>query len=432
MKRFVSLLSLGFFGGLAAQSAAAEPKTTNPSCQNAFAVLGWSKFDVQQAEAATKLAEARLKKGAVLEQMGDPCAAYASYKAVATLEARGVPANTLSIARDKASALEPSLRATVTFKTEPEKPEGLVVTVDGARVSGRFVTLSAGDHAVTVGAKGFQTHTESLSVCKEEREIAVQLQPEVAAGPSVAETSAATKSPTSTGKDDEDKGDDDDDDDDSPSPVAKPLTAVTPPAAMPPAAEAATAAPATTPSAAPEAPKPLVFKGTAAMRRELARWSVAENDWQKVADHWEASKKLPWNKVGWILGRRRSLEAVGSVTPGNTHHVSFNQYRVRGQDGAYAYVANCGHGETCNRIAKTFLFLYEGIGVPQVECGALPEILESPFSPEIPIPTAEEIAKRDAEWLASHAKDDDDEKSEKGDTKSDATSDDDDDDDDDD
>lgn len=430
MIRPVSFLSAVFLGVLASHAVAADPKTTNPSCTNAFAVLGWSHFDRQQAEAIEKLAASRLKKAAVLEQMGDPCAAVATYEGVLALAARGADADKVSMARQRLAALEPALRSTVTIKTEPANAQDLVVTLDGVRISGARVALAAGTHTITVGANGFQTHTENLSTCKEDRELAVQLQTVGGASPVVASPTPSTV----TGSSDKDKDDDEDDDkgDEDHAPPAAPVPAA--PSAPAAPSDAAVLAPVESPAAPPP---PLVFKGTAAMRRELARLSTAENDWQRIADHWEASKKYPWAKVGWILGRRRQLEQVASIQRGQATHVNFMQYRVKGQEGAYAYVANCGTGATCNSIAKTFLYLYPGVGVPQVECGALPGVLENPFAPEIPIPSAEEIAKRDAEWVASHAPDDDDDdddksgKKDKADKKAEDKSDDDDDDDDD-
>jgi len=217
--------------------------------------------------------------------------------------------------------------------------------------------------------------------------------------------------------------DDDDDDDDGEKPSA-------PAASSGATASAATSGGAATPAAEPASPTGLVLRGTSAQRRELSKWSIAANDHQKASDFWAMSKKLPWIKVGWVLGRRRQLQQVESVSPGDRNHVNFRQYRVKGQDGAYAYVANCGTGTTCNTIAKSFYFMYRGVGVPQVECAALPDVLEAPMAPEIPIPTPEEIAQRDAEYAAMSAGSDDDDDDKPSDSKADDKGDDDDDDDD--
>lgn len=410
MKCSLSLLFVALSGLCAGGAVAAEPKLTNPSCQSAYALLGWSKFEVQKAEALEKLVVTRMQKAAVLEKMGEPCGAVASYASALKLASEGASAEHVAEARRRLAALEPGLGSTVTVKAEPPVAPTLVVTVDGVRASGPRLSLPPGNHTIVVGATGYQTATEPLSVCKEERDLIVQLTPADGAAPAVA--SPAAISPSVKAKEDDDKGDDDDGDDDKPAAASKvPSPTVSAPLAAPQAVSTS-AVPTATLEPANAAPKPTIWKGTAALRRELARLSTAENDWQKIADHWELSKKLPWLKMGWILGRRRRLTQVDAIQPGDAKQVSFRQYKVKGQEGANAYVAHCGFGGTCNSIAKTFHFLYEGIGVPQVECGPLPAILEAPFVPEIPIPSAEEIAIRDAEWAASHAKDDD-EKDEK-------------------
>jgi hypothetical protein len=153
-------------------------------------------------------------------------------------------------------------------------------------------------------------------------------------------------------------------------------------------------------------------------------WSMfdkraAEAKEKEEKDYWEEKKKQPWKKIGWILGRRKYLK---QVEPGVVYTVSFKQYKVKGQDGASAYVAHCGFGGTCNEIASVFYRGYKGIGVPKVECAALPSVLVDGVKPEIPIPTDEELAAADAE----DDDDDDDDKAKK------AKGDDDDDDDDDD
>ena len=122
----------------------------------------------------------------------------------------------------------------------------------------------------------------------------------------------------------------------------------------------------------------------------------------------EEQHKLPWSKIGWILGRRTWLTQVETIEPGVVRQLAFFDYRVKGNPKAHAYVAQCGHGGTCNEVADVFSRIYHGIGVAQVECGALPGILVEPSRPEIPIASAEEIATADADALEEMSEDEDD------------------------
>lgn len=418
MKRSVSkLLALVLAFG-SSSSLAAEIKTASPTCQNAYAVLGWSKFDVQEAEALAKLADARLRKAKVHEAMGDPCGAYGTYQGVIALAERNVDPSKVSEARSRMATLEPSLRSRVTVKAElatstektttaPDKD--VTITVDGARVTGPTFSVAPGSHVLAIAVKGYKTHTETLVVCNQTPMVEVILQrDEVLAAP-------AGPAPSATKPAAADAEDDEDDDDGSEKSGASASSAG--------GAGASGAAPAAASEAAlpPSGP---VLRGTSAQRRELSKWAIAANDYQRIADHWALSKRLPWIKIGWVLGSKRHLKQVESVQPGVPGEVTFRQYKVKGQDGAYAYVAQCGTGGTCNAVAQAFYFRYRGVGLPQVECATLPNGLESPMTPEIPIPTPEEVAQRDAEYAAANAvdTDDEDDKDDKDDKDDDAKS----------
>ena len=168
-----------------------------------------------------------------------------------------------------------------------------------------------------------------------------------------------------------------------------------------------------------------VKKESAKNRREKARWAQEESDWEEAEKHWDASKKMPWVKIGWVLGRRTYLKQVDSPQEGVAQQVSFRQYHVKGYDGASAYVASCGAGLTCNEVAGAFHHIYKGIGAPQVVCGPLPEMLVEPAKPEIPIPTAEELAAADDDASSSGDDDDDDSAKKKKDSAKDGDDDDD-------
>lgn len=47
-------------------------------------------------------------------------------------------------------------------------------------------------------------------------------------------------------------------------------------------------------------------------------------------------------------------------------------------EGGTAYVAHCGHGATCNELARVVLKAYPEIPSPVVFCGEVPHILDNP------------------------------------------------------
>jgi hypothetical protein len=130
--------------------------------------------------------------------------------------------------------------------------------------------------------------------------------------------------------------------------------------------------------------------------------SFAQGKDESDAD-FETRKNMPWTKMSWVVGRlnwqsicrdaKPQLEVVGQHEPGKIQQASFQQYSVKGKEGALAYVAHCGHGGTCNMLAERFHRLYKGIGSPLVICGdnAVPPVLESPSAPSLKTPTCEEL-----------------------------------------
>jgi hypothetical protein len=69
---------------------------------------------------------------------------------------------------------------------------------------------------------------------------------------------------------------------------------------------------------------------------------------------------------------------VSDYEPGIAKKVSFRQYDLRFHQGGTAYVAHCGHGGTCNKLAEAFLQNYPEAGSPGVYCGEVPHILDNP------------------------------------------------------
>ena len=92
------------------------------------------------------------------------------------------------------------------------------------------------------------------------------------------------------------------------------------------------------------------------------------------SDHariWEAIERTAKNPP-------HEYQVVGEYEPMVAMKVSFRQYDLRFHSGAAAYVAHCGHGGTCNKLAEAFLQNYPESGSPGVYCGEVPHILDNP------------------------------------------------------
>jgi hypothetical protein len=86
-----------------------------------------------------------------------------------------------------------------------------------------------------------------------------------------------------------------------------------------------------------------------------------------------------WGEIGKVVrsGNGKWI-VVDDYEPGVVQKVSFRQYEVKGQDGAHAYVAHCGHGGTCNSLAHAFFEEHDDWYSPEVFCGLVPSVLENP------------------------------------------------------
>jgi hypothetical protein len=134
-------------------------------------------------------------------------------------------------------------------------------------------------------------------------------------------------------------------------------------------------------------------------------WSDFRQGKEESADEFEERKNMPWKKVGWVVGRLNwhrqpgnlLIEMVNSYEEGKIGSVEFKEYKVKGHDNGRAYVAHCGHGGTCNMVAARLVRIYKGIGKPTVYCGkeALPKMLNAGATPNIPLPTEEELNEAD-------------------------------------
>jgi hypothetical protein len=90
-----------------------------------------------------------------------------------------------------------------------------------------------------------------------------------------------------------------------------------------------------------------------------------------------------WRAVGEVVKEGHGRwQVVDDYEPGVAMRVSFRQYDVG--EGASAYVAHCGHGGTCNELAKAFFAKHDDWYSPEVFCGSVPDRLSNPRSVTLP------------------------------------------------
>ena len=72
---------------------------------------------------------------------------------------------------------------------------------------------------------------------------------------------------------------------------------------------------------------------------------------------------------------------VGEYVAGASQSFDLQTFDTRFHEGGTAYVAHCGHGATCNELAREVLKAYPELGSPVVYCTLEPpHILENPAS----------------------------------------------------
>lgn len=86
-----------------------------------------------------------------------------------------------------------------------------------------------------------------------------------------------------------------------------------------------------------------------------------------------------WSEIGKVVraGNGKWI-VVEDYEPGVVQKVSFRQWETKYVQGGTAYVAHCGHGGTCNSLAKAFLAEQPDWYSPEVFCGQVPGSLENP------------------------------------------------------
>ncbi|MCC6523424.1 MAG: hypothetical protein IT373_12270 [Polyangiaceae bacterium] len=90
---------------------------------------------------------------------------------------------------------------------------------------------------------------------------------------------------------------------------------------------------------------------------------------------------LLWQLIGNVVkSNSYEFRVQSDYEPMVSQKVSFRQYDVELTNGATAYVAHCGHGGTCNKLAQAILKNYPDAGSPWVFCGQVPYLLQNPSS----------------------------------------------------
>jgi hypothetical protein len=91
-----------------------------------------------------------------------------------------------------------------------------------------------------------------------------------------------------------------------------------------------------------------------------------------------------WGEIGkTVRSRPQAFQVVEDYEPGVVQRVSFRQYDLKYVEGGTAYVAHCGHGGTCNTLAKAFVEAHPDWYAAEVFCGQVPEALINPQRPSL-------------------------------------------------
>jgi hypothetical protein len=86
-----------------------------------------------------------------------------------------------------------------------------------------------------------------------------------------------------------------------------------------------------------------------------------------------------WGRIAKVArSDKYAYEVVEDYEPGVSRRVSFRQYDTKYVAGGAAYVVHCGHGATCNQLAKAFLADNPDWYGPEVYCGPVPHTIENP------------------------------------------------------
>ena len=85
-----------------------------------------------------------------------------------------------------------------------------------------------------------------------------------------------------------------------------------------------------------------------------------------------------WRRIAHVVRKKPyTYRVVDDYEPGVMYKVSFKQYDTKYVQGGSAYVAHCGHGGTCNSLARAFFDEHPKWGSVTVYCGLVPHVLDN-------------------------------------------------------
>ncbi|MBI4954587.1 MAG: PEGA domain-containing protein [Myxococcales bacterium] len=132
----------------------------------------------QKADALVPGSMPKYKIAVCLDKLNRKQEAVAAYQAFLTSKPPAKMADKVKEAEGRIKALNKEIasQATVSLQLTPPNPPGLTIMVDGAAVTGTDLTLTPGDHTVSITATGFEPRAEKVTVkAGEKRPLAVTL-----------------------------------------------------------------------------------------------------------------------------------------------------------------------------------------------------------------------------------------------------------------
>jgi hypothetical protein len=80
-------------------------------------------------------------------------------------------------------------------------------------------------------------------------------------------------------------------------------------------------------------------------------------------------------------GDKDKWQIVDDYEPGVAVKLSLREYDTKNHEGGTAYVVHCGHGGTCNSLAKVWFDKHPTSYSTKVYCGPLPGSIDNPRPP---------------------------------------------------
>lgn len=89
-----------------------------------------------------------------------------------------------------------------------------------------------------------------------------------------------------------------------------------------------------------------------------------------------------WQAIKGTIDNMGYVTVKDEAPSGEWGSASLREYDTTHVEDGTAYVVHCGHGGTCNAIAKRVAMTTPSVGAPVVYCGIVPTVLNSPRSPQ--------------------------------------------------